>query len=69
MTVESPPTFPRTGAVPESKLEPNAIGVAQDTVIGMSTAAPAASAGLILASLAAATAYASGQPSSSWPCR
>ena len=60
MTVESPPTFPRTGAVPESKLEPNAIGVAQDTVIGMSTAAPAASAGLILASLAAATAYASG---------
>jgi amino acid transporter len=34
--------------------------VAQDTVIGMSTAAPAASAGLILAGLAAATAYASG---------
>ena len=60
MTVESPSTFARTASVPESKLEPNAIGVAQDTVIGMATAAPAASAGLILASLAAATAYASG---------
>jgi amino acid transporter len=60
MTVESPATFPRAGAVPETRLEPNAIGVAQDTVIGMSTAAPAASAGLILYSLAAATAYASG---------
>ncbi len=60
MTVESPAGLNRTGAVPEARLEPNAIGVAQDTVIGMSTAAPAASAGLILAGLAASTAYASG---------
>jgi amino acid transporter len=60
MTVESAPTFTRAGSAPESKLEPNAIGVAQDTVIGMATAAPAASAGLILAGLALATAYASG---------
>jgi amino acid transporter len=60
MTVESPATFTRTGSVPEARLEPNAIGVAQDTVIGMATAAPAASAGLILVGLAAATAYASG---------
>ena len=60
MTVESPAGFARTGSVPEAKLEPNAIGVAQDTVIGMATAAPAASAGLILAGLAASTAYASG---------
>jgi amino acid transporter len=60
MTVESPATLTGTRAGPESKLEPNAIGVAQDTVIGMATAAPAASAGLILAGLAAATAYASG---------
>jgi amino acid transporter len=60
MTVESPATFPGTGSVPAARLEPNAIGVAQDTVIGMATAAPAASAGLILAGLAAATAYASG---------
>jgi len=61
MTVDSPaPLTTRTGSAPEARLEPNAIGVAQDTVIGMATAAPAASAGLILAGLAAATAYASG---------
>ena len=60
MSVESPASFTRTGIAPEGKLEPNAIGVAQDTVIGMATAAPAASAGLILAGLALATAYASG---------
>jgi amino acid transporter len=60
MSVDSPASFTRTGIVPEGKLESNAIGVAQDTVIGMATAAPAASAGLILAGLALATAYASG---------
>jgi amino acid transporter len=60
MSVDSPASFTRTGIVPEGKLEPNAIGVAQDTVIGMATAAPAASAGLTLAAMAAATAYASG---------
>ncbi len=46
--------------VPAGKLEPNAIGVAQDTVIGMASSAPAASIGLTLAALAAATAYGSG---------
>jgi amino acid transporter len=60
MSVESPASFTRTGIVPEGRLEPNAIGVAQDTVIGMATAAPAASSGLTLAAMAAATAYASG---------
>jgi len=60
MSVESPAPFTRTGIVSEGKLEPNAIGVAQDTVIGMATAAPAASAGLTIAAMAAATAYASG---------
>ena len=60
MSVDSPANLTRTGLVPEGRLEPNAIGVAQDTVIGMATAAPAASAGLILAGLALATAYASG---------
>jgi amino acid transporter len=60
MTVESPATFTTAGSSLENRLEPDAIGVAQDTVIGMATAAPAASAGLILAGLAAATAYASG---------
>src|SRR5262245_43646700 len=60
MTVESPATLTRARSVPEGRLEPDAIGVAQDTVIGMATAAPAASVGLTLAGLAAATAYASG---------
>ncbi len=60
MAIESPATATSPAPTSETRLEPNAIGVAQDTVIGMATAAPAASAGLILASLAAATAYASG---------
>ncbi len=58
MTVESAPNITGAGSVPEARLEPNAIGVAQDTVIGMATSAPAASVGLTLAALAAATAYA-----------
>ncbi len=41
--------------VPAAKLEPDAIGVAQDTVIGMASSAPAASVGLTLAALAAAS--------------
>jgi hypothetical protein len=49
-----------TEPVPAAKLEPDAIGVAQDTVIGMASSAPAASVGLTLAALAAATAYGSG---------
>jgi len=60
MSVESPANPTRAGLAPQGRLEPNAIGVAQDTVIGMATAAPAASAGLILTGLALATAYASG---------
>jgi amino acid transporter len=43
-----------------ARLEPDAIGVAQDTVIGMASSAPAASVGLTLAALAAATAYGTG---------
>jgi amino acid transporter len=49
---------PRTSS--GSRLEPDAIGVAQDTVIGMASSAPAATIGLSLAALAAATAYGSG---------
>jgi len=50
-----------TGALaPSAGLEPGAIGVAQDTVIGMASSAPAATIGLSLAALAAATAYGSG---------
>jgi amino acid transporter len=45
---------------PPSKLEPDAIGVAQDTIIGMASSAPAASIGLTLALIVAATAYGSG---------
>jgi amino acid transporter len=44
----------------QARLEPDAIGVAQDTVIGMASSAPAATVGLSLAALAAATAYGSG---------
>jgi amino acid transporter len=43
-----------------ARLEPNAIGVAQDTVIGMASSAPAATVGLSLAALAVATNYGSG---------
>ena len=41
-------------------LEPDAIGVTADTVIGMAASAPAASTGLTIAFLAAAVAYGSG---------
>src|SRR6202451_2160610 len=53
---------PATDVVPApaTRLEPDAIGVAPDTVIGMASSAPAASVGLTLAALAAATAYGSG---------
>jgi len=46
--------------VPAVRLEADAIGVAEDTVIGMASSAPAATIGLSLAALAAATAYGSG---------
>jgi len=45
---------------PAGRLEADAIGVAQDTVIGMASSAPAATAGLTLAALAAASAYGAG---------
>src|ERR1700753_196055 len=41
-------------------LEPDAINVTEDTIIGMAASAPAASVGLTLAALAGATAYGSG---------
>ncbi len=51
-----------TGANPStaSRLKPDAIGVGQDTIIGMASSAPAATVGLSLALLASATAYGSG---------
>jgi amino acid transporter len=45
---------------PVARLEPDAIGVAQDTVIGMASSAPAATVGLSIAALATATAYGAG---------
>jgi amino acid transporter len=54
------PTATAGTAPPQARLEPDAIGVAQDTVIGMASSAPAATIGLSLAALAAATAYGSG---------
>jgi amino acid transporter len=49
--VEAPPA--------PARLEPNAINVAQDTVIGMASSAPAATLAIALAALVAASAYAS----------
>ncbi len=60
MTDQSAPPVTGADRVPGTRLEPNAIGVAQDTVIGMASSAPAATVGLSLAALAAATAYGSG---------
>src|ERR1700722_5815555 len=51
---------PGSVPVPAPRLEPNAIGVAQDTVIGMASSAPGVSVGLTLAALAAVTAYSGG---------
>jgi amino acid transporter len=45
---------------PAARLEPDAIGAAQDTVIGMASSAPAATVGLTFAALAATTAYGAG---------
>jgi amino acid transporter len=45
---------------PTARLAADAIGVVQDTVIGMASSAPAATVGLSLAPLAVATAYGSG---------
>jgi amino acid transporter len=59
MTYQSPATVTVTSPPPPGRLEPDAIGVAQDTVIGMASAAPAVCVALTLAPIAAATAYGS----------
>jgi amino acid transporter len=51
---------PGTTPAPPARLEPDAIGVAQDTVIGLSSSAPAATMAVTLASLAAVAAYGGG---------
>src|SRR2546430_12696273 len=57
MTYQSPATVTVTSPPPPGRLEPDAIGVAQDTVIGMASAAPAVCVALTLAPIDAATAY------------
>jgi amino acid transporter len=54
------PSVAETIPPPRPGLEPDAIGAAQDTIIGMASSAPAATVGLSLAALVAATAYGSG---------
>src|SRR6201996_9020485 len=60
MTESSATALPGTAPAPPSRLEPDAIGVAQDTVIGMATSAPAAVVALVLASLALTSNYGGG---------
>ena len=62
MTYRPAPVSP--GAVPApaigARLEPDAIGVAQDAVIGMASSAPAGTMAATVAALAVASAYGSG---------
>ena len=51
---------PGTASSPPAQLEPDAIGVTQDTIIGMASSAPAAVVALTLASLAATSNYGGG---------
>ena len=60
MTDHSAAVVAGISPVPGAKLEPDAIGAAQDTIIGTASSPPAATVGLSLAALAVATAYGSG---------
>jgi amino acid transporter len=60
MTEPSATALPGTAPAPPPRLEPDAIGVAQDTIIGMATSAPAAVVAITLANLAATAAYGGG---------
>ena len=60
MADQTAASLPSAGPAHAARLEPDAIGVAQDTVIGMASSAPAASVGLTLTGVAAATAYGTG---------
>ena len=62
MTEHSPTAIPQpvqVSVIP-ARLEPDAIGVAQDTIIGLASSAPAATLAVTLAGLAAAAAYGGG---------
>ena len=60
MTDRPVTAVPGTTPAPPARLEPNAIGVAQDTVIGLASSAPAATMAVTLAGLAVAAAYGGG---------
>jgi len=60
MTDHSAASLVGAPMTPAARLEPDAIGVAQDTVIGMASSAPAASVALTLPFLVAAVAYGTG---------
>jgi len=57
---KSPSDALETTPAPASPLEPDAIGVTQDTIVGMATSAPAAVVAITLAGLAATAAYGGG---------
>ncbi len=57
---DRPATPVNVAILEHTGLEPDAIGVTEDTVIGMAASAPAASIGLTIAGLASAAAYGSG---------
>jgi len=60
MTDRPVTAVPGTTPAPPARLEPNAIGVAQDTVIGLASSAPAATMAVTLAGVALAAAYGGG---------
>src|SRR5580692_7698764 len=60
MPEPSATALPGTTLTSPARLEPDAIGVTQDTVIGMASSAPAAVVAISLAALAAASAYGGG---------
>jgi amino acid transporter len=60
MTERLATAVPEATQVLPARLEPDAIGAAQDTIIGMANSAPTVAIGLSLAGLAAAAAYGSG---------
>ena len=60
MPEPSATALPETTSTTVGGLEPDAIGVAQDTIIGMASSAPAATMAVTMAGLAAAAAYGGG---------
>src|SRR5271154_4406778 len=62
MTDQPLTAIPRQAQVPAipARLEPDAIGVAQDTIIGLASSGPAATMAVTLAALAATAAYGGG---------